>query len=285
MPWRTVAREPAHVSPGLAEDKARKAASRRIAAHSLCSSSSGTSCAPMPTSGASRSLATCPCTCRQTAPTCGQSATSLRWTRTASRWAGGLLRPTTLRRTASCGATPPSAGTCCATAATTGGCAASAACSSSTTTCVSTTSWASRRTTPSRSAAAPWTVRGALALGLDLFRVAYERFGALPIIAEDLGTITPAVRSLVAATGFPGMDVILFANEDVRQGYTPEPGKICYTSTHDTQTLVGWIPSGRMATTTRSTCIASSWRVAWTPRPTWSLCRCRTCSSLTTRRA
>ncbi|MDO4807065.1 MAG: 4-alpha-glucanotransferase [Coriobacteriales bacterium] len=79
--------------------------------------------------------------------------------------------------------------------------------------------------------------------GLDLFRVAHERFGDLPFIGEDLGTITPAVRFLVATTGFPGMDVIQFANEDVRQGYTPVPGKICYTSTHDTQTLLGWIKS------------------------------------------
>ncbi|MBR3224702.1 MAG: 4-alpha-glucanotransferase [Atopobiaceae bacterium] len=79
--------------------------------------------------------------------------------------------------------------------------------------------------------------------GLDLFRVARERFGNLPFIGEDLGTITPAVRFLVSTTGFPGMDVILFANEDVRQGYTPADGKICYTSTHDTQTLVGWIKS------------------------------------------
>ncbi|MBR3316918.1 MAG: 4-alpha-glucanotransferase [Atopobiaceae bacterium] len=79
--------------------------------------------------------------------------------------------------------------------------------------------------------------------GLDLFRVAKKHFGALPFIGEDLGTITPAVRFLVATTGFPGMDVVQFYNEDVRQGYTPAPGKICYPSTHDTQTLVGWIRS------------------------------------------
>ena len=79
--------------------------------------------------------------------------------------------------------------------------------------------------------------------GVELFRVAQERFGNLPFIGEDLGTITPAVRFLVSVTGFPGMDVIQFANEDVRQGYTPAPEKICYSSTHDTQTLVGWIKS------------------------------------------
>lgn len=77
--------------------------------------------------------------------------------------------------------------------------------------------------------------------GIDLFRAAHKRFGDLPFIGEDLGTITPAVRFLVAATGFPGMDVVQFYNEDVRQGYEPVTGKICYSSTHDTQTLVGWI--------------------------------------------
>ena len=79
--------------------------------------------------------------------------------------------------------------------------------------------------------------------GLDLFREARRRFGDLPFIAEDLGTVTPAVRALLAATGFPGMDVIQFADEDVRRGFHPKPGKMAYTSTHDTQTLLGWCES------------------------------------------
>ena len=77
--------------------------------------------------------------------------------------------------------------------------------------------------------------------GLDLFQKAYDRFGPLPFVAEDLGSITPAVRSLLSKTGFPGMDVIQFANEDVRSGYHPAPGKLVYTSTHDTHTLLGWV--------------------------------------------
>lgn len=77
--------------------------------------------------------------------------------------------------------------------------------------------------------------------GVDLFEVAQRELGDLPFIGEDLGTITPAVRALVACTGFPGMDVVLFTNGDPREGYTPAPGKICYTSTHDTQTLLGWV--------------------------------------------
>lgn len=76
--------------------------------------------------------------------------------------------------------------------------------------------------------------------GLDLFQTAQERFGQLPIIAEDLGTVTPAVRALVASTGAPGMSVIQFVDEDVREGFHPNPGTCAFTGTHDTQTVVGW---------------------------------------------
>ena len=76
--------------------------------------------------------------------------------------------------------------------------------------------------------------------GLEMFQRAYEKFGPLPVVAEDLGSITPAVRALVSATGFPGMDVVQFYDGDVRDGYDPAPGKLVYSSTHDTQTLLGW---------------------------------------------
>ena len=62
---------------------------------------------------------------------------------------------------------------------------------------------------------------------------------ALPI----LGTITPAIRGLVAQCGFPGMDVLEFADADLRGGYAPTPGKVAYTSTHDTDTLLGFVRS------------------------------------------
>ena len=76
--------------------------------------------------------------------------------------------------------------------------------------------------------------------GLDLFECARRQFGDLPFIAEDLGAITPAVRALVTATGFPGMDVAQFADTDVRETYAPRPGTVAYTGTHDNQTLVGF---------------------------------------------
>ncbi len=77
--------------------------------------------------------------------------------------------------------------------------------------------------------------------GFDLFRTAHKRFGPLPMIAEDLGVITPAVRALVASTGFSGMDVIQFHDGDVRERYVPAPNKMAYSGTHDTQTLLGWV--------------------------------------------
>ena len=76
--------------------------------------------------------------------------------------------------------------------------------------------------------------------GLELFSRVRDRFGALPFVAEDLGLVTPAVRALVAETGFPGMDVVQFYPDDLAKGYTPIPGRIAYTGTHDNQTLVGW---------------------------------------------
>ena len=77
--------------------------------------------------------------------------------------------------------------------------------------------------------------------GLGFFETAREAFGPLPIIAEDLGLITPGVRALIAACGFPGMDVVQFVDGgDPLAGYQPRPNKIAYTGTHDNQTLVGY---------------------------------------------
>lgn len=77
--------------------------------------------------------------------------------------------------------------------------------------------------------------------GIELFRRAYEELGPLPIIAEDLGLVTPAVRALSADCGFPGMDIVQFADgNNPLSSYQPRPEKIVYTGTHDNQTLVGY---------------------------------------------
>lgn len=76
--------------------------------------------------------------------------------------------------------------------------------------------------------------------GFDLFQAAFQRLGELPLIAEDLGYLTPGVRALTNRCGFPGMDVLEFADYDVREGVHGSSNRIVYTSTHDTSTLLGW---------------------------------------------
>lgn len=83
--------------------------------------------------------------------------------------------------------------------------------------------------------------------GMGLFRALYQHFGTkvLPIIAEDLGVITDPVRKLMAETGFPGMKVLQFAwDSGAGNAYLPHnyttPNCICYTGTHDNDTLRHW---------------------------------------------
>ncbi|MFZ5762814.1 MAG: 4-alpha-glucanotransferase [Thermodesulfobacteriota bacterium] len=75
--------------------------------------------------------------------------------------------------------------------------------------------------------------------------------GRLPIIAEDLGVITPAVEELREAFSFPGMKVLQFAfDSDEKNAYLPHnfPSTNCvvYTGTHDNDTTVGWYFSDRV---------------------------------------
>ena len=76
--------------------------------------------------------------------------------------------------------------------------------------------------------------------GLELFRAAYDKFGPLPFVAEDLGDITPAIRALLARCGFLGTDVMQYQNADPIWGYFPPKEKIGYSGTHDNRTLMGF---------------------------------------------
>ena len=80
--------------------------------------------------------------------------------------------------------------------------------------------------------------------GIALFRAVEQALGKLPIIAEDLGFLTPDVRQLLADSGFPGMKVLEFAF-DSRDGGDYQPHTyprncVVYTGTHDNEPLVGW---------------------------------------------
>jgi 4-alpha-glucanotransferase len=80
--------------------------------------------------------------------------------------------------------------------------------------------------------------------GAMFFRRAQEVLGELPIIAEDLGTISPDVHALRERFGLPGMRVLQFAfdagasSPHLPHNYTPDT--LVYTGTHDNDTTLGW---------------------------------------------
>lgn len=84
--------------------------------------------------------------------------------------------------------------------------------------------------------------------GAALFHAIMEALGDVPIIAEDLGKITPPVRRLRETLGFPGMKVLQFAfGGDVHNTHLPHlytHDTVVYTGTHDNDTAVGWYNKG-----------------------------------------
>ena len=85
--------------------------------------------------------------------------------------------------------------------------------------------------------------------GADLFRAVERELGDLPLIAEDLGHITPPVHRLRDELGLPGMVVLLWAFRRKRGNphalENHRKNSVAYTSTHDTDTAVGWFSSLR----------------------------------------
>lgn len=84
--------------------------------------------------------------------------------------------------------------------------------------------------------------------GQKLFKAMKKRFGDLPVIAEDLGLITPAVTALRKEFGMPGMKILQFGYEsgDPTDAFLPhnyETDSVVYTGTHDNDTTLGWFRS------------------------------------------
>jgi 4-alpha-glucanotransferase len=101
--------------------------------------------------------------------------------------------------------------------------------------------------------------------------------GALPLIAEDLGVITPAVERLRDALGFPGMVVLQFGFDpaDPRSPHHPDrhaENRVVYTGTHDHDTIAGWYASLDAATRARVDEAVARHGVH-EPEPHWSLIR------------
>jgi 4-alpha-glucanotransferase len=83
--------------------------------------------------------------------------------------------------------------------------------------------------------------------GTGLFDRLQEEFGELPLVAEDLGIITPEVDALRLHYRFPGMKILQFAFDGGADNpYLPqnhEPLSVVYTGTHDNDTTLGWYRS------------------------------------------
>jgi len=85
--------------------------------------------------------------------------------------------------------------------------------------------------------------------GAALFEAVEAALGPLPVVAENLGVITPEVEALRERFGFPGMAVLQFAfgEDDAANPFRPhnfDPRTVAYTATHDNDTLAGWWRGG-----------------------------------------
>ena len=80
--------------------------------------------------------------------------------------------------------------------------------------------------------------------GSELFHALEEALGPLPLVAEDLGLITPQVDELRLDCGMPGMKVMQFGFSDkgahVHLPHRFAPATVAYTGTHDNDTTQGW---------------------------------------------
>jgi len=81
--------------------------------------------------------------------------------------------------------------------------------------------------------------------GGKLFEALEAALGELPLIAENLGVITPEVEAIRKQFGFPGMAILQFAfgkdaQADDFKPHNYERGLFAYTGTHDNDTVMGW---------------------------------------------
>ena len=93
--------------------------------------------------------------------------------------------------------------------------------------------------------------------GAALFEAVTKALGPLPIVAENLGVITPAVEALREQFHYPGMSILQFAF-----GLDPDSGefrphnfprdRVVYTGTHDNDTTIGWWESSGEGDSTRA---------------------------------
>ena len=93
--------------------------------------------------------------------------------------------------------------------------------------------------------------------GAALFAALEAGLGELPIVAENLGVITPEVEAIRTQFGFPGMAILQFAFGKDPQAPDFKPhnyprNRVAYTGTHDNDTTVGWWSSAGAGDSTRT---------------------------------
>jgi 4-alpha-glucanotransferase len=93
--------------------------------------------------------------------------------------------------------------------------------------------------------------------GEDFLSALQNAFGGLPIVAENLGVITPPVEKLRQQFGLPGMSLLQFAFGTDPQGPSFRPHNysrdlVAYTGGHDNDTTVGWWSSSGAGDSTRT---------------------------------
>ena len=95
--------------------------------------------------------------------------------------------------------------------------------------------------------------RWVAAPGHELFSAIRDALGRLPILAEDLGVITPDVDALRDAFGFPSMRILQFGfNEPPHLPHNYARNMCVYTGTHDNDTTTGWFNSRAGVGSTRT---------------------------------
>lgn len=93
--------------------------------------------------------------------------------------------------------------------------------------------------------------------GVAFLQAAVDALGDLPLVAENLGVITPEVEAMRNRFGFPGMSILQFAFGKDPQGPDFRPhnyprARVAYTGTHDCDTTVGWWTSAGQGESTRT---------------------------------
>ena len=114
--------------------------------------------------------------------------------------------------------------------------------------------------------------------GRAVFDAALLELGRVPLVAEDLGVITPAVERLRDSLGFPGMVVLQFGFDpsdtgSVHRFENHAENRVVYTGTHDHDTARGWYSSLDALTRARVDETLSRAGVRTPRQPWWGLIR------------